>query len=384
MPRDTTAGRRLRVLQVNSVFAGGGIDSQTLELVRGLLANGAEVTLAVCQGSGMIPQAQAVPQLRLVILPSSRWAFIRALSRDIRSWQPDIVHAHFGRDHWPAIIASWLAGHRPRVVASRHLIHVNSFGSRAMLLRCADVVAVSQAVRTVLDASLHGPRSRLHQVYGGVDCRYFLPVPTRTALAAKAKLGFDADDVVFSVLGFFNPPRGKGQMEFLRAAARLHGQNPHARFLIVGAGGLQAEMQTFIADNGLQETARIMGWQRDVREVLAATDVLVYPAVEPEALGMTLWEAMACGRPVVATAMGGMPEAFEPGRHGLLVPPDDVDALAAAMLRLASDADLRRRWGSAASGYIRERASTPAFGRRMLRLYHEILRRERRDPASAA
>lgn len=378
------AQKTLRVLQVDSIFNGGGVDAQLLELIRGLLAADTDITLAVRADNGLISQARAIPGLRLQILPARRFAFIRALARDIRAWRPDIVHAHHGRDHWSALMATWLAGNRPRVVVSRHLMRVNSAASRTLLLRCTDVVAVSRAVHAVLAASLCGPREHLHQIHGGVDCAHFRPVSAQAAMDAKTALGFGADDVVFTVLGYFNPPRGKGQLEFLRSAAHLHAHNPQTRFLIVGTGGLLAPLQAFILANGLGNVARIVGWQTDVRGVLAATDVLVCPAVEPEAMAMTLWEAMACGRPVIASRLGGMPEAFQPERHGLLVPASDIAALTAAMSRMASDAGLRARWGTAARRYVQDHGSTSAFARRMLALYREILQREHRAPAPAA
>ncbi len=374
----------MRVLQIDSIFNGGGVDSQLLELIRGLLTAGAEVALAVREDNRLIPQARAIPGLRVRVLPAPRIAFIRALAREIRAWQPDIVHAHHGRDHWSALVAAWLTKCRPRVVVSRHLMRRNSATSRALLLRCTDVVAVSQAVRVVLDASLHGPRNHLHQVYGGVDCARFQPISAERTQTAKATLGFGPDTVVFMVLGYFNPPRGKGQLEFLKAAVHVHAQEPRARFLIVGAGGLLEPMQQFIQANSLHDVAQIIGWQADVCGVLAATDVLVYPAVEPEALAMALWEAMACGRPVIASRLGGMPEAFQTEQHGLLVPANDIEALAAAILRMSADADLRARWGAAAWHYVQAHGSTPAFAERMLSLYWEILRREHRDPAPIA
>lgn len=365
-------GADLHVLQVNSIFNGGGVDNQTYELSRGLVAAGVRTSLALAEGAGMTPQAQALSGLKVFPLPPRRIAFARALSRLIRRERPDVVHAQHGRDYWPTVIAAWLSGARPRVVVSRHLMGVVSGPSRNFLLRVADVVAVSRAVRSVLERTLKGPRARLHQIYGGVDCAHFQPASPEIAAVAKANNGWAADDVVFSVLGFFNPPRGKGQLEFLQAAAQVHRRHPQARFLIVGAGGLLQRMQAMIAESGLQNVCAIQPWQADVREALAGTDVLVYPVVAPEALGIALWEAMACGRPVIGSALGGVTEAFVDGRHGLHVPPDDLPALVAAMNRLAGDAPLRLSWGAAARQYVVERFSTEAQAAAMIDLYQTI------------
>lgn len=370
-------GAGMHVLQVNSIFQGGGVDNQTYELARGLVETGIQTTLAVTAKARLTALAQTVPGLSIATLPPERVPFARALSRLIRRLHPDIVHVQHGRDYWPAVIANWLAGTGSRVVVSRHLMGVVSAPSRIFLLRVANVVAVSNAVRDVLASTLHGPRGHLHRIYGGVDCVHFQP-PTLAAIgAAKAAHGWTADTVVFGVLGFFNPPRGKGQLEFLSAAAQVHRRHPQSRFLIAGAGGLLPRMQEMIAEAGLQQVCVVAPWQNDVREALAAIDVLVYPAVEPEALGIALWEAMACGRPVIGSALGGIPEAFIDGRHGRLVPAGDVTALTEAMNTLADDAALRRLWGDAARRHVMERFSTTTHAANMAGLYRAILLRSR-------
>lgn len=367
----------LRVFQVNSIFNGGGVDNQTLELARGLVDVEVETALAVTANARMTPAAQAVSGLHVETLPSERLAFARGLSRLIRRLRPDIVHTHHGRDYWPTIIATWLAGTGAKVVVSRHLMGVVSKPSRALLLRAVDVVAVSQAVRGVLEATLRGPAGRLHQIYGGVDCTRFQPPAVGVAASAKAAHGWSADTVVFGVLGYFNPPRGKGQLEFLKAAEPVYRRYPQSRFLIVGAGGLQQPMQQMIEQAGMQEVCSIVPWQDDVRTVLAALDVLVYPAIEPEALGIALWEAMACGLPVIGSALGGIPEAFIDRQHGRLLPADNVGMLVEAMCGLAADATQRKLWGSTAHRYVLERFSTPIHAANMIALYRTILQRSR-------
>lgn len=367
----------MHVLQVNSIFQGGGVDNQTYELARGLAGMEIQTTLAVTAEARLTALARTVPGLNLAPLPPGRMAFARALSRLIRRLRPDIVHVQHGRDYWPAILANWLAGTGARVVASRHLMGVVSAPSRMFLLRVADVVAVSNAVREVLENTLHGPRGHLHRIHGGVDCTRFQPPAMAAITAAKAAHGWAADTTVFGVLGFFNPPRGKGQLEFIAAAAQVHRSHPQSRFLIAGAGGLLPRMQEMIAETSLQQVCAIAPWQDDVREALAAIDVLVYPAIEPEALGIALWEAMACGRPVIGSALGGIPEAFIDGEHGRLVPAGDVAALARAMNALADDTALRRLWGDAARRYVAERFSTTTHTANMAGLYRAILQRSR-------
>ncbi|HEX7380867.1 MAG TPA: glycosyltransferase family 4 protein [Nevskiaceae bacterium] len=367
----------MRVLQINSIFSAGGVDTQTLELCRGLMERGVEVALAIRGAAGMRSQARRLTGLTVHALPESRVAFARGAARVIRRWAPQIVHAHHGRDYWPAILASRFARRGSRVVVSRHLMGRNRLITRWGLLHCADMVAVSDAVRDLQAASLHGPRARLHRVYGGIDTSRFQPVGAAAGAVAKARFGWSVDAVVFAVLGFFHPPRGKGQMEFLRAAASLYEGCRDARFLIVGAGDLLPRMQEFIAGHGLEGVARIEGWQSDVMSVLAGVDVVVYPAIDPEALPVVPWEALAAGIPVIASRVGGLGEAFVQAQHGLFVPPADVPALTAAMHTLAEDAAVRRRYGASGREYVLAERSTASYAARMLALYDAVLRHSR-------
>lgn len=368
----------MRVMQVNSILNGGGVDNQTLELCKGLLDIGVKVSLATSEDANLLDQARHITGLEVHALRSTRPAFTRALRACMRTWRPHVAHAHHGGDYSPTAIAACQSGCSPQVVVSRHLMHPNRLISRRFLLSCADMVAVSKAVYAVQNATLSGPRERLHQIYGGVDCTRFVPSNVAAHAAAKAEQGWDPDTIVFGVPGYFNPPRGKGQMEFLQAVVEVHDVQPAARFVVVGSGGLLEPMQAFIADNQLQNVVRIIAWQSDVRSLFAGIDVLVYPVVEPEALGIVLWEAMACGLPVIASNLGGVSEAFEDERHGLLVPPGDVERLAAAMQQLGASSDLRRRYGEAGRSHVQKHYSTPVQAAHMLALYNTIA--QRREP----
>src|SRR2546427_10375832 len=166
----------LRVLLVNSLFSGGGTDNQTLELSAGLRESGNDVTLAVPQGSRWEPLARQLPGARVEsFAPKSplKLAMILALIRLIRQRRVQILHAHQGRDYWPAITAARLANRGTRVIVTRHLMTRPRVVSRALLLRMSDVIAVSRAVEEVLQRELRGPPERLHRIYGGIDLKAF-------------------------------------------------------------------------------------------------------------------------------------------------------------------------------------------------------------------
>jgi glycosyltransferase involved in cell wall biosynthesis len=361
----------LRILQVNSLFSGGGTDNQTLELVAGLQDRGHRVSLAVPAGSRWESVARGLG-LNVACIPvgnPKKFVLIKSWAGIIRRQRIQILHAHQGRDYWPAIAAARLAGQRTKVVVTRHLMTRPRTFSRWFLLSMADVVAVSQAVETVLRRELRGPVSRLHRIYGGIDITRFEADRSGAAQAFRASRGWPATAVVFGVVGAFNYPRGKGQVEFLAAASQLKTVLPLSRFAIIGAGTMETALHEEIAAQGLGAVAVILPFTEDIPLVMNAIDVLVHPAVGTEALGLVLWEAMASGRPVIALRLDGIPEAFRENEHGLLVPPGDVPSLAAAMRFLIERPELRRQWGLAGRDYVRQNFSRAAQALRMEELY---------------
>jgi glycosyltransferase involved in cell wall biosynthesis len=362
----------VRILQVNSILDGGGVDSQTLELSAGLAELGHRLLIATRSDARWLPLARAIPGVDVVTAQGSKPAWVRHLRRIATAFRADIVHAHHGRDTWTSVLGARLSAARPRVVITRHLMNPLSAGSAALQLRVAHVTAVSKAVYDGLDRQMRGPRSHLHLIYGGIDTDRFRPDP-ELRRAARESLGLSDDAIVFAVIGSYHAPRGKGQGVFLEAAARIAPRFPQARFLIVGHGELGSALQAQIGSLGLDGAARMLPFANDVERICAALDVLVHPAVGHEALGLVLWEAMASGRPVIGSALDGIPETFVAGEQGLLVAPDDTVALAAAMAELAGDADRRARMGAAARRHVVENGYTRAgHARRMAALYEKI------------
>jgi glycosyltransferase involved in cell wall biosynthesis len=167
--------------------------------------------------------------------------------------------------------------------------------------------------------------------------------------------------------------RGKGQLEFVAAADALRTRCPEARFAIVGAGTMEALLRARIDELGLGERVTMVPFTRDVPAIMNALDVLVHPALGTEAAPLVIWEALAAGRPVIASRLDGIPETFREGEHGVLVPPGDVAALAEAIDRLAHGAELRARLGAAGREHALREHSREAQAARVLALYRRLV-----------
>lgn len=301
---------------------------------------------------------------------------------------PDLVYHRYSLGSCGAALAAQRAG-RPLVVEfngsevwiARHWGHGLRFGAafarvERAVLRAADlVVAVSEPLREQLHAA-GVPDERILVNPNGVDASRFDPDDPALAAAARderARLGFGADEVAFAFVGTFGPWHGAESLA--EAIVRLPPSLP-ARFLFIGDGPRRAASEAVLARAGLLATRRAvftgMVPQDRAPALLVACDVCVSPHVpNPDGTAFfgsptKLFEYLATGRPVVASALGQIGDVLEHDRSALLVPPGDVDALAAALLRIGGDAALRARLGAAGRAAAVERHSWRAHVARIL------------------
>ena len=196
-------------------------------------------------------------------------------------------------------------------------------------------------------------------------------------------MGLEEEHNALGVVGGYSLPRGKSQPEFLRAAARIARATPQARFLIVGQGNMKEALLGDIQSHGLGGVARLTGYCHDMPAAMNALDCLVHPAVGTESWGSVIVEAHACGKPVIASNLDGIPEAFEAGGYGQLVKPGSIEELSAAMRVWANTQrlDSSERWSlhsKVASRYSLQQAAL-----HLSEVYHSLIAPERRARPAA-
>ena len=386
----TTNLHPLRILHVNSMLTGGGTDDQCVKYAQGLHQLGHEVWLAgpeerdlttIVRDRGL--SFHATPPAKL-----AKISFILSVAMFIKRKRIQIVHAHHGRDLWPAILAAKLSGLSPKIVVTRHLAKSPpSFASRRFLLsQCDALIAVSNFTAKVLRDGVYEPDSLILErrirpplsgedakicvVEGGIDTARFHPFD---ASAQRSAWGLAPEHFAFAVVGGYDHPRGKGQREFLRAAAWFHAYIPNARFLIIGRGTLQSTLESDIRKYGLGPKVRLIPHCHDMPTAMNAIDCLVHPAVGTEAFGLVVCEAHACGKPVIASALDGIPEAFQVGGYGQLVQPENVEELASVMHTWAETPRLDWQGRLALHAKIEQRLSMAVTARHVQEIYHSIL-----------
>jgi glycosyltransferase involved in cell wall biosynthesis len=253
-----------------------------------------------------------------------------------------VVHWHAARAHALGALAALLAPGAKRVLSRRVDFRVRgSAGSRLLYALPIDAIAaISGGVRDALTAS-GVPSTAIRVIPSGIDTAPF-DAPFDRA-AARARLGIAPGRILAIQVAALAPH--KSQTTLLHAAARLRERAPSLVTWIAGEGRLRGALLAEHARLGLDDRVRFLGFREDVVDLLRAADLFVLSSYL-EGLGTSVLDAMAAGLPVVATRVGGVPEIVRDGETGLLVPPRDPEALAAAMARLAEEPALRERLGA--------------------------------------
>jgi glycosyltransferase involved in cell wall biosynthesis len=351
----------MKVLQFVTRLDLGGAQETCLDQCRMLLERGHRVHLLTACDGDLIGDARRIPGLTLHLWENWKhpirpvldlYSFDRLL-RFLQEEQFDLLHTHQSKAGVVGRLAAAVAGTPSRVV---HHIHGWSFNvTQAPAVRRAYVALERLAARPgfVLlacsrETNEQGRRAGIGRdadrrvVYYGIDRRPNLRRRSREAI--RRRLGLARRDVLFLQLGNLKPQ--KDPTTFARAAVEAGRRLPRGRFWIAGDGPLRGETESIAAKGGLSGRFRVLGWRRDVPDLLAAADVMVLTS-RFEGLPIAIIRAMTSGLPVVATAVDGTPEAVAHGRTGLLVEPGDVSGMAEAMVELGRDPMLRKRMGQA-------------------------------------
>jgi glycosyltransferase involved in cell wall biosynthesis len=361
------------VLLANGARIGGG--NRSLLLLAQALQTRKIRPLVICPADGDMVDLTTSLGIDCHVLPFVQpgWTSPVATWTGLRSWMKllerssaDVLHANGLRSYRSAATAARLSGIpslcHVRFPASASTIRwvfrwipqpaAIIFNSNALFEECGPHFAKS------------APRAALHVVHNAVDVATFVPGPVRTG--RPLRIGILANFVAV-----------KGHADFVAMAALLTAQGTDAEYVVAGyevlETGLGAAMEQLVATMGLERRFRFLGHVKDVPALLRTLDIVVSSShVEP--FGRSVLEAMACQVPVVATRVGGVPEVVEDERTGLLVPPRDPYALAAAVTRLAEDPELRRTLGQRGRARAIQQFSVEAHVDNIITLYANATR----------
>lgn len=282
-----------------------------------------------------------LPELGRSLHPVRDLRTIWKVYRLIRQYQPDVVHTHTAKAGFVGRVAAWLAG-VPVIV---HTFHGHVFQgyfsptmTRVFLLLERLTARMSSTVITLTE----GLRRDLADVYHITDREHITVLPLGLDLAPFAAVarkngvfrrehGIPAGAALIGIVGRLVPV--KNHRLFLEAAAQVKAEVPDAHFVIIGDGELRTELEAQVDALNLRDAVTFTGWMQNLAPAYADLDVNVISSVN-EGTPVSVIEALAAGCPVVATAVGGLPDLLEQGAFGALVPSGDAEALAAAMVQV--------------------------------------------------
>lgn len=386
----------MRICLVNTFFPPwrGGAEYFTHGLAKGLAKGGDEVTV-LCAHNPLRPGTYEVDGIEVIRLRTSGWLYgvpiIPGLLGAILSKDPDLIHCNFPNPYNASISVlasslsdtpSVLTWHNdlPPVTAAASLLTTvhDNFLSTAYLRRFDRIIATTRSY-SMISPILNRFRDRVRIVWNGVDCEKFRP--SIDGGWVRSKFTFEDCKVVLFVGALTKWHGYKGLDVLLRAIALAKARDSRIRLLVVGEGHLKPAYMRLASDLGIGDLVAFAGdvSDRELPSYYACSDVLALPSRDSsEGFGLAILEAGACGKPVIASRVGGLPEVVEDGGSGLLVPPNDECALSEAILKVLGDEGLAQRMGKRGRELAEARDWSKVVGAYRA-IYEEVLEKSGRD-----
>jgi glycosyltransferase involved in cell wall biosynthesis len=299
-----------------------------------------------------------LPALGREISPADDLVALAKMVRLVRQFRPDVVHTHMAKAGTVGRLAARLCG-VPLIVHTYHghVFH-GYFGptktrvfvaiERALGLATDRIIVLGEGQREEIASYGVAPASKLEPIRLGLELGQFLAAEAARG-ELRRELGLDADTPLVGIVARLVPI--KAHEVFFEAAREVLRHEPRTRFLVIGDGERRAELEALVREIGIADSVAFIGWRRDMRRVYADLDVVALTS-RNEGSPVALIEAMASARPVVSTAVGGVPEVVVDGVTGLTVPSGNVPAVADAIVRLFHDRDLGEQLGAAGRRHV--------------------------------
>jgi glycosyltransferase involved in cell wall biosynthesis len=336
----------LTILHTEASPGWGGQEIRILSEAAAFAKRGFRV-LIVCQpGSRLGLEAQRRGlSVRAISMAKAfdAWACWR-LRRLMRMEAVDLVHTHSSVDAWVAGFAA-KSLHLP-VVRGRHVsIPVKRRRNFVYNALCDRIISSGEAIRQVLITGGVDPE-KIVAIPAGVDVTQFHPAVSGAAVRQE----FELHGPVIGTVAMFR--HSKGHRILLQAIPEILEREPKAEFLWVGDGIGRAAVQQEVAEAGLAAKVRLIGFREDIPACMAAMDMVVLPSTKSDGVPQVVIQALAMRKPVVASAIGGVPEVIQHQRTGLLVSPNDPQALADAVMQVLRDPQSAAEWAQAGGQLI--------------------------------
>ncbi len=343
----------------------GALEQLGCRSVVGVFENAHRPNTEIAEHAGR----RGLPAVVFQCMGRADWRAVRTVRNYIETEEIDLVHTH----GYKADIYGYAATKPLKVpiIATCHnwtkasaALRIYAFFDRLVLRRFERAVAVSEHVAAALHRS-GVPAERITTIHNGVDVAAFSTAPATVA----AEINKGKRPVVGMVARLV---RGKGIEHFLSAAREALAAFPEAIFLIVGEGLTRKHFEKMTRAMGIQENVLFLGQRNDLPGVYASMDIFVLPSLN-EGMPLTILEALAAKKAVIASRVGAIPQAILDRETGILITPGDTAALKNAMVELLRDPSLRVRLGAQGQTWVRRHFEVERMARDYLRLYEELI-----------
>lgn len=347
-----------------------GMEQYAFDVAEAMKCGSDEVCFVVAtDGDLVVPRYEALGKVyRLPMKSKFDFASIRALREIVRTEQPDIIHTHQPKNIFHAHRARKGCGRNTAVVHTVHFA-INKTSPQWLY---SYIFALPQRVIAVSERV----RRRAMEVYPNLKSEQVVTIlnsvnPSRLSAVEAVKGG---EPIVFGFAGRL--VRDKGIHVFIKAAGTIARAGYDFRLLVAGRGdeAYADELKRLAADEGIADKVRFLGFIDRIGEFIESIDVAVLPSIVSEAGSLMLVEYMCAGRAVITTSNGAQGEVVDDSVNGFLVPPDDVEALAAKLSVIAGNPALAREMGHAARNRYEERLSFDKFVENTRNTYLEALK----------
>jgi glycosyltransferase involved in cell wall biosynthesis len=373
-------------LFVNSI-AMGGVEEHVRQIAAGFADRGLEVVLVCPETDGISSLADActaagvhVERLTLSLQMGAASTFNRLwrLVRLLRVAKIDVLHLHligYTGGRW-AVLAGKLA-RVPALICTVHLAPSGPESPRVQLERriinllVDRFIAVSRFTQQRQIRYLHQSARKTVVIPNAVELDRYRDIPEGSRDSVRRAQGIPSGAAVIGCVARLS--QGKGLNYLVDAMPDIVARVPHAHALLVGDGPLGADLERHARERGVLDRVHFAGYHQDIPAWLAAMDVFVLPSLS-EALPLSILEAMAAGLPIVATAVGGIPEVVDEGVNGRLIPVEDAPALATAVVDVLTNAAMAEQMSLAGRTLARSYSDTVLI-ERLVTLYAEVLGR---------
>jgi glycosyltransferase involved in cell wall biosynthesis len=363
----------MRILHTESSMGLGGQEYRVLLEAQGMVKRGHFVVVAAPQGSQLafLAQQQGL-QVKTTTSGNRGWmTLIPSYLQMMRQYEIDVVHTHGSLDSWTASIAGRISFRRPIIIRTRHKSTPVSRSWRHRLLYGILphlVTTTGEMVRQELIARNRLSPSRVISIPTGVDLERFHP--QRPDASLRKSLGIGNQGPLVGAVTFLRPE--KGMKVLIEAIRLLKNRFPTLECLIIGDGEEKLTLLARIRELELEHSVHMVGFRQDIPALLTLLDVVVIPSLE-EGIPQSLTQALAMERPVVASAVGGVPEVVKEGVTGLLVPPRNSAILSEKITMILNDPSSGARMGHVGRQVIQERYSMETMLSQTEKVYRQVL-----------